>query len=316
MVQALNRKYILYFVLGTAIALFLILAFIHPGHPSLRFQDRFPSLFKEKEKVPWLIATMSAAWSQQRRNIIRATWQHTYRSSGHFDTVFVIAKTKDHDLWEPLIRQENATWGDLILLDHIEENRDIANTIKPIEFYKHLVHKHEAEGGEPWKFVSKVDDDSYLDATTFYNEFLLPRLDCKDTIIARYLSWAAMTGDKVDYPCPGGQFYTMSWDIVETLARLHTENPIQGLMEDGMLGKLLYEGKHPWELVRLNDSRAFDINEDTFHGQGMPPERPDLGPVDAMTMAVNPHKMKKDESYLKVAALFDEHGFKNKNSSG
>ena len=83
-----------------------------------------------------------------------------------------------------------------------------------------------------------------------------------------------------------------------------------------MLGKLLYEGNHPWELVRLNDSRAFDINEETFHGQGMPPEKPDLGPVEEMTMAVNAHKMKKDESDLRVAALFDEHGFKNSNASG
>ena len=75
-----------------------------------------------------------------------------------------------------------------------------------------------------------------------------------------------MTSDKMDYLYPGVQFYTISWDIVETLGRLHTENPIQVVIEDGMLGKLLYEGYYPWELVELDDSRAFDIYEN-FHAR-------------------------------------------------
>lgn len=96
--------------------------------------------------------------------------------------------------------QHGETWSCWIISNII----GYANTIKPIEFYKHLVHKHEAEGGEPRKFISKIDDDSYLDATTFYNEFLLPRLNCNDTIIARYLSWAEMTKEDVDFPCLAG----------------------------------------------------------------------------------------------------------------
>lgn len=126
MVQASRRTYIIYSILGAAIALFLVLAYVQPGRLSLQFHPKLPlGLFKEKEKATWLIATMLATWSQQRRNIIRSTWQHTFRNLGHFDTVSVIALAKDHDLWEPLIRQENATWGDLVLLDHIEYNREM-----------------------------------------------------------------------------------------------------------------------------------------------------------------------------------------------
>ena len=159
--------------------------------------------------------------------------------------------------------------------------------------------------------MSKVDDDSFVDVGTFFEEFLAPRLEeGNNTIIARYLSWAQMRPDDgVDYTCPGGQFYTLSWDMVQLLVRLYEKHPIDDLMEDGLLGTLLHEEKYEFEFVDLEDQRAFDVHEDG-HAWGMKGE--DLGLVSKMQEAVNPHKMKTDEEYLRVAALFDEGGFRGR----
>lgn len=214
-----------------------------------------------------------------------------------------------HELWRPIIEQENATYGDIIILAHLEESHQIANTIKPIEFMKHLLHS-----GHHYSWVSKVDDDSYIDASTFYREFLLPRLGANNTIIARYLSWAQMRpNDGIDFTCPGGQFYTLSWDMLALLVRLHTANPIDNEGEDGMLGTLLHDAGHEFSFVNLDDQRAFDVHED-MHAYGM--QMQDLGGVQDMHKALNPHKMKGDDMYLDVAALFDEGGFRGGRGAG
>ena len=50
----------------------------------------------------------------------------------------------------PLIRHENATYGDLIVLPGVEETAKIATHIKPFEFYKHI-----ARSKRSWMYVSK-----------------------------------------------------------------------------------------------------------------------------------------------------------------
>ena len=69
--------------------------------------------------------------------------------------------------------------------------------------------------------------------------------------------------------------------------------------------------------MELDDTRAFDISEaDDDDGGGggggggirrLSKEGVDMGPMDRE--AVNPHKMKDDEMYLRVAGLFGEEGF-------
>ena len=149
------------------------------------YSPSLPSLHAPSPKAPpvWLIATISPAHSQQRRNIIRATWQSLYDDPA-ITTRFVISDPGE--LWMPLIRHENATYGDLIILSHLEETAHIANTIKTVELFRYLV-----ESGFHWDFVSKLDDDSFLDVFTFYHSFILPRLDTRShnrIIIGRRLS--------------------------------------------------------------------------------------------------------------------------------
>jgi hypothetical protein len=257
----------------------------------------------------WLVATITSAHSLQRRSIIRATWQDLYGNDTLITTRFILANPGER--WASVIAHENATYGDLIVLGHLEESAHVANTIKSIEFFKYLT-----EQTEQWRFVSKLDDDSFIDASTFYTKYLAPLLSTPEnatpsqlrTIIARELR----TGD---FNYPGGQFYTMTWDLVELLSKSYRENPIQNEHEDILVGRLLNEANEPWHLEKLPNEVAFDYN-DQF-GQVVDGQETAWAAADDDLSAwvhgvgpgaINPHKMRGDEEYLKVAACFGTSG--------
>ena len=58
--------------------------------------------------------------------------------------------------------------------------------------------------------------------------------------------------------------------------------------------------------MELDDGRAFDVSDDDLQRLSMEKEEA-LGPMDGA--AINPHKMKDDETYLRVAGLFGKEGF-------
>ena len=74
--------------------------------------------------------------------------------------------------------------------------------------------------------------------------------------------------------------------------------------EDVLVGRLLYEAEARFDFVELDDSQAFDVTDDL---KRLSKGNEVLGPMDAA--AVNPHKMKDDEIYLRVAELFGKDGF-------
>ncbi|KAK4937712.1 hypothetical protein LTR10_021722 [Elasticomyces elasticus] len=218
---------------------------------------------------------MSPAHGQQRRNIIRATWQRLFPRRG-VTTRFVISDPGE--LWMPLIQHENAT-------------------IKPIEFMKYLV-----DTGPMWKFVSKVDDDSFVNLGTFYDMYILPRLG-NGSFNDRVAIARVYTHPGPIYDYPQGGFYTFSWELVRTLVRLHKENPIQGEHEDVLNGRLLYEAFEDFEFRILDHPLAFDYDEGN--------EDVSAWAHRVTKDAIYVHNLKEDETYLKVASMFDEEGLKS-----
>jgi len=259
----------------------------------------------------WLIATFSPASGFQRRMMIRDTWQKLYRNDSIFTSRFVISNPGD--LWAPFIEAENATYGDLIMLPQLEETSHVANTVKSVEFFKHIT-----SGTDRWAFVSKLDDDSYLDAHTFYETFLHPRLvleransaDVFPSAMNRTIVGRTLHRDKWTYP--GGQFYTMSWDMVVLIADLHRANPISDEHEDVLVGRLLHEADEEWHHIDLPSSIAFDYEADEVLDGGSAFAKKNAN-LDGWSHAVgpgaiNPHKLRDDEDYLKVAACFSKDG--------
>lgn len=169
--RGLNRR-----VLYSALAAFVLLLLTITGGQKHESISRFTgnaihSITGPKHHPPWLLATISPAFSLQRRTLIRNTWQRLYRNDTRFATRFVIANATE--LWRPLIQAENETYGDIIMLPNVFEGKREANSIKPMEFFSYLVNTT----AQPWRFVSKVDDDSFLDARAFWNKFLQPVMD-------------------------------------------------------------------------------------------------------------------------------------------
>ncbi|KAK5266759.1 hypothetical protein LTR99_007371 [Exophiala xenobiotica] len=191
--------------------------------------------------------------------------------------------------WEKLVQHENETYGDLIIMSNLEESRTVANTIKTMEFFSSLAH-----GTSTWKYVSKVDDDSFVNTEAFYQEYLEPRLDATRTIIAR-----SMKDSHRDYSYPQGQFYTVSWDMVLTLSELYAQNHITDEHEDALVGRLLYEGGHHYDLIEVPNERFHDYGPDNKAWTYL-----DTHAITNET--ISPHLLKDDETYLEVARQMEE----------
>ena len=246
----------------------------------------------------WLVFTSSAAHLRQRREIIRSTWQTLYRNAS-FTPLFVTGNPAPE--WLPLLAQENATYGDMLILDGTADDKKFATTLKPFETLKYL-RDQAASTGKKWDFVSKIDDDSFLNAVKFRQEILGPNKDTKSTIISRVVQYAR------PHVFPGGQFYTLTWDLVERLALLYetaskehlirlmngeTEKKLAKRHEDFMIADLLVQDGYKFDYIKLDDDRAFDV----------------VAMGNVSDKSINVHRMKKDEEYLWVAAMFDESGF-------
>jgi hypothetical protein len=287
-----NKRHLYIFVVVTNISLLLLLWY-SSVFTTLGVLP-FPLQKLQKPESDWLIATMSPAHGQQRRNIIRATWQTLFPQHG-VTTRFVISDPGE--LWMPLIQHENATYGDIIMLPGLEESHHVANTIKSIEFLKYLV-----DSGSLWKFVSKVDDDSFVNMGTFYRTYMIPRLG-NDSFNNQVAIARGYTHPFPVYDYPQGGFYTFSWGLVRTLTRLYEENPIKDEHEDVLNGRLLYEAGEDFEFEILDHRLAFDYdesNEDVWAWAHRVTKE-----------AIYVHNLKEDETYLKVASMFDSKGPKS-----
>lgn len=286
---------------------------------SLLRADRIPRQLpdfrsQDAQEPKWLIATMSPVFGISRRMIIRRTWQSLFHEPSLWTTRFVVSRAAN-PTWQAIIEAENKTYGDIIQLSHLEETAHIANTVKSVEFFKYLAGTTmrtktqprvslEAQIGD-YEFVSKIDDDSFLDARSFFRNYLRPLKTKHRTIFAR-------TVDKPNFNAPGGQFYTLTSDLVLLLADLHTENPIDDEDEDVLVGRLLYEAQQNWTHIDLPNPIAFDYEDTDLQESGKAFAAPDadlsgwrhaVGPE-----SINPHKMRDDDTYIKVAACFNETG--------
>lgn len=276
----------------------------------------------EKQGPPWLIATITPVDGLQRRSVIRNTWQKLYANPDQFQARFVVANITYP--WGPLIEAENATYGDIISLSNIPEDAGTANSIKTVEFFKYLVHEY----GQRFQFVSKIDDDSYLDVPRFWDKYLKHLANGDEepanTAIGRKLNNVG----GYNWTFPGGQFYTLTWDMVEVAAEQYEEHGMGPVHhEDALIGWLLDQGGADWHLVQLpskvaydfgggppNGPRGKDSKHDSDYDNPWAPKSADLnawshgvGPG-----SINPHKMKSDYDYLRVAACFDKNGVKVK----
>ena len=74
----------------------------------------------------------------------------------------------------------------------------------------------------------------------------------------------------------------------------YAKTPYTDVHEDRLVGRLLSEGKIPFEFVELKEDRVFDLGINGVPGPG----------------SMEIHRLKSDEQYLNIASVFGEEGFK------
>ena len=272
-----------------------------------------PSL-KSTTKPPWLLITSSASDDFQRRLLVRWSWVSLFQRSGIFDHIFAVSSTDPVLL--PLIKKENETFGDILLLDHIEDTAWTANHIKPFEFFKKVTT--EGWKGRTYDFVSKVDQDSFVDPVRTWNKYLKGRMGLSGIKKDRVMM--SMPHDQFcQCPAPQGGFYTLSWDFAKLIGRLYEkmEKPEDIEQEDCMAGRFPTDAGEQYEFVPMDTEESFDvvgekgnaIARDWTKGQVQ------RGHLSNVSKAIFFHQMKEEWKWLAVKELFDEDGWVPNRSS-
>ena len=243
----------------------------------------------------WLLAIFTAPTSSSRRSILRSTWLGRYPNSA-YEYRFIVGNYSSRSESEvAAINAENATYGDMWAIeDYTNENAETANDIKNLEFFKYLA-KYQGERVRQYDFVSKVDDDNWINLPQYHETFMAPRLpggnkhsnnETVMTIIGRPMRW----GSPFSYA--SGRMYTLSWGIVEYLAKKYTEKPDIEQHEDVAVEWYLWEDNVQHEFVPVEIEQAWDVGIEYI--------------VDNKTMQI--HCIKHDDTILEIGQLFDEQG--------
>lgn len=256
---------------------------------------------------PWLAAVICSAFDAERRMMIRSTWMRLFHDVP-MDARFVVSNPGPQ--WTEILQAENRTFGDLIVLDHLQEDDITANTIKTIELYKWLINNNQT-----YQFVSKMDTDLFLNARAFWDRYLVPRLDEDHiSIVERTVIGQIYYSRPHDLAFPHGSMYTYTWDMVETLATLQEQHHLV-MGEDMIMDALLLKAHKLVNLVSMTGAEKFDYDDSDSRGDGTAWARNGTHPYAAKhalygSDVIAVHELKDRATYLKIADAFDADGIK------
>ncbi|CAD6224907.1 unnamed protein product [Miscanthus lutarioriparius] len=197
-----------------------------------------------------LVGVLTMPSRRERRDIVRMAYAlqpPPAEGVARVDVRFVFCRVTD-PVDAALVAVESQRHGDIIVLDNCAENMNDGKT------YAYLSSVPRLFAAEPYDYVMKTDDDTYLRVAALVEELRSkPREDL-------YLGYGyAMGGQPM--PFMHGMGYVVSWDVAawiagadEILARNDTLGP-----EDLMVGKWLNlagRGKHRYDLK----PRMYDLN--------------------------------------------------------
>ncbi|TWU77542.1 hypothetical protein ED733_007474 [Metarhizium rileyi] len=242
--------------------------------------------------------------------LIRSTWMRLFRHIP-FDPRFIVSNPGPG--WSDILRFENRTFGDLIVLDHIPEDDITANTIKTLELYKWLL-KH----GSRYEFVTKLDTDVWMNAPAFWEKYLVPRLSNHTghltATINRTVIGQLYFSDSGYNTFAHGSMYTITWDMMQLLVSLQERfNVVTG--EDAAVGILLHKGNKVANFINFRGEEKFDYDDSDSRAHDSAWARAGTHP-NAISHAVYGsnviaiHMLKDKRLWMKVADCFGKSGIK------
>jgi hypothetical protein len=211
------------------------------------------------ESFSLLVGVLTMPSRRERRDIVRMAYalqpapaaEAEGVARARVDVRFVFCRVTD-PVDAALVAVESQRHGDILVLDDCAENMNDGKT------YAYLSSVPRLFAAEPYDYVMKTDDDTYLRVAALAGEL---RGKPRDDV---YLGYGyAMGGQPM--PFMHGMGYVVSWDVAawvagagadEILARNDTRGP-----EDLMVGKWLNlagRGKNRYDLK----PRMYDLNWD------------------------------------------------------
>jgi len=163
-----------------------------------------------------------------QRSYIRETYNQMKKYIDPRDTVtvkFIVGKNKEVGM-DQLISWENETWGDIVVINQLENMNDG----KTYNYFKYL---YDTESGK-YDYAMKLDDDTFLNIPTLLN-VIRPIYPREGAYIGRSFSEPAY---KYRFYMLGAG-YILSWDYVTYIGQ-HKDLPRIG-MEDKLLSSWIYE---------------------------------------------------------------------------
>ncbi|KAK4697763.1 hypothetical protein P7C71_g343, partial [Lecanoromycetidae sp. Uapishka_2] len=271
----------------------------------------------QEHQAPWLIVTSSASHDFQRRLIIRWTWVSLFQQQPPlYDHAFGILRPDPALI--SLLKKENDTFGDILFLDHLEDNEGNAKGPKPFEIFKKVTQEG-WKGNKKYAFVSKVDSDTYIDPVRVWDLYLKDRVHTSHRDGGEHRDG----GDQLLMGMPmltspwrnvQGGFKTMSWDLATVLGELYdgwnvSRGPIG--LEDDAVGRILTEADEPYKILSLVEEETWDIygEEGELYAETWIKTPPVQSKLEDVEVATYLHQMKEERDWLAVKDLFDKDGW-------
>jgi hypothetical protein len=234
-----------------------------------------------------LIGISSASFDLQRRQLVRKHQIRPYNNS-LYDITWRFVLLRPRDIDREALRQENNTYGDLIILETLQDSREHSRSQKLYEYFKFV-----ETNLSMYKYVAKLDTDCFLNVPNFYKNYFNETVQELDfAVIALFIE---NLGKMV---WPMGAFEAISWKVMLLLNRLYETVGFSNWAEDLQLGWYLHDAELNYTKIAFPTEIAYDFrfgcNPSWFS--------------DVVDNALRIHELKTQRDYVNVASCFNEHG--------
>ena len=234
-----------------------------------------------------LIGISSQSSDFQRRQLIRAHQINPY-SDSLYNITWKFVMFTPNSLYLESIRQENNTYGDIIILTSFNDTREHSRKYKPFEWFKYV------ENNMPmYKYVAKLDTDCFLNLPAFWKGYFNETVQELDyAIIALFIEQLGQ------FVWPMGAFEAISWKTMLVVNKMYEKVNTTDEAEDLQLGWYLFDAEVNFTKVAFPSEVAYDF-------------RFGCNPSwwsDVSYNALRIHELKLERDYINVANSFNASG--------
>jgi hypothetical protein len=221
----------------------------------------------------------------QRRYLMRVHQIHPFKN---FGVTFKFVMGAVDPSIEQDIQFENKTFGDIIILKNYTDSRLNARSTKPFVFFKHV-----EENMSPYKYVAKLDSDTFLNIHGLWDKYFTKTIQDYDFgLIALFIQKVGV------FDWPQGAFEAVSWKAMLMTNRFYQYAPRSAEEEDIQISWFFYDAEIKIKQIEFTTSSSYDFR---------------LGSTWSWLSDVNPdalriHELKTDQDYLNVARCFTPEG--------